>query len=853
MLDADIKIRKIILAVIILSANLFSSEITIKDVMNILDTQDKKIDGVISNLQVAPFNNELMSFEVTNENKDQSVKLYLFNARTKNVYQVESASYAGVSRSKKKFYPKDRGAQWHPFKNWFLFYGNGFNNRDQLYICRVVVPELINNFAVNGYRIRLNENAKEEKSKCIDPVFDMTGDNIYFARQVQLRDKKAKYDKSYNIAVINDVFKFRDYKFKDVEYKTLFEKRFDQVKPLCSPQDKNLIAYISFKNQEKRGEDYYPEYSLNIFNASNSEIITVDNMDGYKYYPYTWSNTGNYIFYFKALSLLRTPQNFIDDKINQVNLHFAKIKSSPSKVEALLQTNAKTDILVEDVVAYDHALSFINENNILVSKWDPYETIYMADINLWRNSDKNYLQKIEFNKEFDTLYPILTGSDLFFIGNTFVKNNTISSINLSSVLLKLSGGEKQDQLAVKAEMDSQASDDTVIEEEFSEDEEEYEEDTGIVEVIPDKKTETKKTEPEKPSNDKKIAELEESKNKLGLELAKIDKQISDETIKKEALENEVKTYTEESSKLLDKKSSLADRVIQLQAEKSSTLEKDLKVSDLKNRLAKLESEKLTLQNEMLKLENLALSEKNTLTQLETKRNADQAEKSKLEGSISSLKIEQTKTLQTENKKAGFELQLKELQAKIKNTDTELESVQQALTIEQSQLKNNEKLLLDKQNEKSSLTASVEKLKNDKLLAATKDKDSQIKAREADLSENRQKLTGLDGQIAKLTSSNETENKNIADLRNAVVKKNEEKLALLNAVNDLKTQKAASLKEQVAAKEEPKKIEDKKVVKAEEPAEDEYGDEEEYGDDSGFDEDEIFEEVETRSTGRRGRR
>lgn len=61
MLEADIKIRRIILTVLILSVNLFSSEITVKDVIKILDAQSMKIDGDISNLQVAPFNNELIS------------------------------------------------------------------------------------------------------------------------------------------------------------------------------------------------------------------------------------------------------------------------------------------------------------------------------------------------------------------------------------------------------------------------------------------------------------------------------------------------------------------------------------------------------------------------------------------------------------------------------------------------------------------------------------------------------------------------------------------------------------------------------------------------------------------------
>jgi chromosome segregation ATPase len=842
---------------------LYSSEISVKELEEILNTQSLKINGYINNLQVSPFNKELMSFEVTYDN-DKTVKLYLFNVRTKNIFQVESSSFTGETKSKRKYYLQDKGIQWHPYKNWFVFYGNAMGNVEQLYVCRVVVPELINNFAVNGYRVKLDENAKEVKSYCKDPTFDMTGENIYFSRKVQLRDKKAKYNKSYNLTVINDVFKYRDLKFKDVEFKTVLDKRFDQVKPLCSPSDKNLVAYISKKNQPKKGEDYYAEYSINIYNSATTEIVTVDNMDGYEIYSYRWSNTGNHIFYFKALSLLRTPQDFIDDKINQVNLHFAKVNKSAKTTEVLIQTNPKTDILLEDVVSKDNAITFINENNIMLAKYDPYASVYLVDINLWRNTDKKYSQKIRFDREFDTEYPILIGSELFFTSLTYIKDIPVSSINVSSALLKLSGGESQDMLSVKAEIDSGASDDTGLEEEeYSEDEETYEESEEseiIVETKkpgPEKSAAAKKAvtekvvETKKPSNDQKIAELEGQKSKLNVDLTKLDKQISDETIKIETIEGTIKSLTKESTDLLDRKNLYLESINKLKTDKIASLEGEQKQTGIKTKIAKLESDKLTLQNEILKLENTVLTEKNVLTTLEVKKNSNDIEKTKITGVISNLKIEMTKTLQTGNKVASFELQLKELQLKNNNIDLEIKKLSQNLLSNQNNLRTYEKLFSDKDNEKKSLSVLIDKLKNDKLMTMQQGKLSQIKAKESSIIENKQKLVNLGGQISSSTQSIESENKNISDFRNKITKLNDEKLVILSTINELKSKKASAAKEVVAVKkEEPKKVESKKA----EPVEkDEYSEEEEgYGEDSSVDED-VFEDVETPTVNRRGRR
>lgn len=850
MFKTEIISKKIPIIILITVSLLFSSEITVKEIQEIFNSQGAKVTGFISNLQTAPFNNELMSFEVTDDN-DHTVKIFLFNVNTKNIFQVQSSDYSGETKGKKKYYPKDRGVQWHPYKNWFVFYGNGLSNRDQLYICRVVVPELINNFAVNGYRIKLEENLKEEKSKCIDPAFDMSGDNIYFSRSVQKRDKKAKYNRSYNLSVISDVFKYRDFKFKDVEFKTVLDKRFDQLKPLCSPGDKNLIAYISFKNQEKKGEDYYPEYSINVYNAATTEIVTVDNMDGYKTYPYKWNNSGTHIFYFKALSLLRTPQKFIDDKINQVNLHFAKINKSGNKTEVLIQTNPKTDILLDDVVASENSITFINENNILLSKWDPFESIYLVDINLWKNNDKKSSVKLQFDQEFDTQYPILVESELYFTSVVYIKNSPVTSINSSTVTLKLSGGEKQFTSSVKVEMDSGASDDSVIEEEFSEDEEVYE-DTEDSEVIVETKKPVKEkpVETKKPSNDLKIAEIEGKKSKLSVDLTKIDKQISDEVINIETLESTIKSLSKNSSDLGDQKNSYLESINKLKNEKTASLEGDQKQAGIKNQIAKMEIDKLAVQNEILKLENAVLLENNALTALEAKKSTADSEKKKLSATISGLRIEKTKTLETGNKMASFETQLKDLKQKNTVIDIEITKLAQQLTSNTNNLKTFEALKSNKTDEKTKLSASIDKIKQDRILSVQKDKQSLINAKEAGIAENKQKLINYEGQISGLTQSIEKENKNISDMRAKITSLNDEKLAILNSVNELKNKKASSAKELAEKKE--KVIKTEEVKKAEPVAEEETYEEEDYGDDSSVDED-VFEEVETPTVNRRGRR
>jgi hypothetical protein len=840
------KLRKLIVMMIAaMSLFCFSAEIIIKDVQEILNNEGQLNGGFIQNLQVSPFNSELMSFEVSYDN-DPTVKLFLFNIKTKNLFQVESTTLSGDTKGgKKKYYVKDKGLQWHPYKNWFVFYGNGFQNRDQIYVCRVVVPELINNFAVNGYRVGLKENPKEEKSYLKEPCFDMTGENIYFSRRVLKRDKKAKYNRSFNITVVSDLFKYRDNKFKNVEYKTVLDKRFDQVKPVCSPSDKELVAYISYKNQEKKGEDFYPQYSLNVVNTATSDIFEVDNMDGYSDYPFKWSNRGTYLYYFKALSLLRTPQKLIDEKVNQVNLQFAKITKAGNRITVLSQTNPKTDVLLDDVAAKENAIFFINDNNILLGKYDPYPSLYLLDVNMWRNSDKNYSQKLQFGKDFDSEYPVLIGNDLYFISSVWLKNKTIFSLQTSAVVLKLSAGESRDIAGVKAEIDASASEGDDYEEGGYSDDEYYDDGGSDEPDVPVAVVEPKKTEPKSDPNQGRILEMETKLSTLLLEKSKIDNLISAEQNNLETYENALRTQNRESAELADKKNSRLTALNDLRAQQTAKLQSLQVVTAKQSELNKLNTDKLTLQNEILKLENAMLTEKNQLGTLELSLSTNNAEIVKLNRKVSDLKIEKTKTLETGNKLASFETQLTDLRSKDASLKTEIETLTKQLTNDMAALKELENQKSLKDSQKQTIAASTEKLRTDKVMSLQKDKDSQISSRQAKITEYKNKLNDLDKQISDLLKLAETENSSLTAMRDSANRSNEQKTSVIAKLGDLKKQKADSVKETVVAKQEDPK-------KAEEPEKDEYEDDD-YSDDGGVGDD-VFEEVKpAQSSGRRGRR
>ena len=837
-INLTIKRKRIMLILLLLSSLCFSSDINVENLKQVISGENPQLKGFIQNLQIAPFNKNLVSFEVENDN-DPTVKLFLYNVETKNLLQLESANFSEEETSRRRYYIKDQGLRWHPYKNWFVFYGNGYANRDQVYICRVIVPELINNFAVNGYRVILRENLKEERSFLMDPTFDMTGENIFFTRRLEKRDKQAKYNRTFNITGIQDIFKYRDNKFRGVEFKTIIDKKFHQFKPLPSPLDKDIIAYISYKNQEKRGEDYYAEYSLNLLNLRNSDITVVDNMDGYQDYPFYWSNTGVYLYYFKAISLLRTPQKWIDDKINIVHLHFAKIEKSGNSISVLPQTNPKTDILMEDIVYHKNSVSFINDNNLIVAKYDPYPSLYLVDVNLWRALDDKYSKKIKFEMDFDTEFPALSESNLFFVSFTYLKTKTISAIQSVKATIKLSEGEVRDVASQQGQMDKEEisgeDEDTYYEDDSFDDSDVYE--TPVV-----TSAETEKIE--------KITELEKKLNELIVEKLKIDNDILSEQNNLEKLEVDIRNMTKQSTDLFDSKSNILSKISDIRLKQTQGIERQRQLALKESELVAAKNDNLRIENEILQYENSILTENDTIAGLEKDLEAKNEQIAEFRNKLSSLKIEQTrKTMEAENMLSVFQGQL----ADLKNSSTSIQNQIEETTLEladsKQQLKSFEEQLASKTSEKDKLTESLSKLKSDKLISMKQNKEAQLKTMESNLTSLKGDLTKLTAEIESMTASVEKDNASVAKMIEDVKNLNNDKINALNKLTELKGQRAESDKEKAAVVVEEKKP-DEKAPADEYVDEDEYQDE--YEDDFTVDED-VFEDVKTSSSRKRGRR
>ncbi|MBN2856927.1 MAG: hypothetical protein JXN63_00855 [Candidatus Delongbacteria bacterium] len=836
--------KRTFLILIVFSTLCFSSDISVENLSEVISGENPQLKGFIQNLQIAPFNKDLVSFEVENDN-DPTIKLFLYNLETKNLLQIESANFSGDEKTRRRYYLKDQGLRWHPYKNWFVFYGNAYGDREQIYICRVIVPELINNFAVNGYHVILRENLKEERSYVQDPVFDMTGENIFFTRRLEKRDRNAKYNKTFNITGIIDIFKYRDNKFRGVEFKTVIDKQYNQFKPLPSPLDKDIIAYISYKNQEKRGEDYYAEYSLNLLNLRNSDITVVDNMDGYQDYPFFWSNTGSYLYYFKAVSLLRTPQKWIDDKINIVHLYFTKIEKAGNSLSSITQTNPKTDILLEDVVPKQHSISFINDNNFIIAKYDPYASLFLVDVNLWRSLDGKYAKKIEFEKDFDTEFPALSESDLYFVSLAYLKTKTISAIQSSKASITLSGGEVRDIASQQGQMDKEeisgTDDDKYYEEETFDDTDVYE--TPVV----------SSAEIEKLA---KITELEKKLNELQVEKLKIDNDILSEQNNLEKLESDIRNMTKQSTDLLDSKSSALANISEIRLKQTQGIERQRQLALKESELVAANNEKLKIENEILQLENSILTENDAIASIEKDLDQKNEQVAELRNKLSSLRIEQTrKTMEAENMLSVFQSQLADLKNNSASIQTQIEQTALDLAESKQELKSFEEQLAVKESEKEKLAESVSKLKSDKLLSMQQDKEAQLKNMENSLSSLKADLSKISSEIEGLTASVEAENNSVAAMIGEVKNLNNDKITALNKLTELRAQRTDSEKEKAAVvveeKPEEKTPADDEYADEDE-YQDEYADEDEYGDDSVIDED-VFEDVQTSSSRRRGRR
>ena len=825
--------------IVILHSNLFPTEIELNSVKEIIASNHKNINHwQIKNLQIAPFNENLMSFEVTED--DKVIKLFLYNIETEKTFQIESANYAKSKKnkkSKKRYYLKDRGLNWHPVEPWFAFYGNGYNNRDQIFLCKVLVPQLINSFSVKGFRANIREK-KGIGSYYKSPCFNSTGDKMFFSRKIRKKDKKARYNKTSNITYIENILNYESNKFKGIEFEVLIDKKFNQKHPVCSPTDPDLVAYVSYKNTKKRGEDYYADYSLNIINARTGKITVVERMDGYKDRTFQWSPSGQYLYYYKALSLLMTEQSFIDDKENLLNLKFAKITKDGNTVKAFIQSNPKTDILLKDVTGKKNNIAFINETNILATRYDPNNVITHIDIRKWKSVEKKYATNLEFSNMVDS--PMLMGNTLLFISYEEKGGQPIDVVSASELKITLSEGESRDYAsgsdsAVEAQTEDHQNKITKL----NADLDKIEKDIAAEQSILDKdNTEFTDLSDEKESliksKDSEIAlrndfrtkqstslEGEQEISKLITQKAEIETNISEElSIVETENENITKLQTQISS-LKKEKKDLSALIVEYKGKSSERAKKGQELTTYNDKIKTAKDEITKIENSISTLNKEVESESLIKSNFEKDIASKNTEKAKFLGAIDNLKIEKAKTLESEGMLASFKSQLDGLKTKSTNIHSEINTLESELSKEKTNLTSSIETLSLKEKEKTGLLSSIDKFKKDKLASLSKDKNAKIAALQTQLAESKVKLEKANDKLEMFTTLVAEKNTNLEVDRKSKKSKNDEKLALIKKIENLKSAKTQAKKDDSLAKQKKEEADAfaKKQIKEEQAKKD----------------------------------
>ena len=391
---------------------------------DIVSGVDPEINGFISNIQSAPFDSKLLSFEVTQLN-NPSVKLVLYHTESQFLVQISSVESYDQNIRNLPFPVKDRGVKWHPEKNILVFQSNGYMNRSQLFMVEIIDPYLMDEKAVKISRIDLKE-PRGTINQCLHPEFNSNGNDLFFSVRIQKEDKKQRYNRSSNIAMIRDIFKYKSNGYNDVPYEVLFNRPFDQIKPVCSPTDPDVFAFVSYTREFREGFGY-AEYNLVVYNLRTRVSGTIERLNGFRDYPYQWSPSGNIIYFTKAAPLAETPRSFRDDRINKINLHAAKIILRPSEIAFDLLRNEASDVILGDVATKDYGIAFIDDDNLFMAKYDPYESIFKIDMEKWRSDDGVYIKQLPIRFEND--FPVLADDAFYFLKYEYFKDAVVSTIS----------------------------------------------------------------------------------------------------------------------------------------------------------------------------------------------------------------------------------------------------------------------------------------------------------------------------------------------------------------------------------------------------------------------------------------
>lgn len=407
---------------------------------DIIAGDDPELNGYISNIQAAPFDNNLLSFEVSTP-EDKSVKLILYNIESQFLIQVSSVTEDEHNIRKMTFPVKDCGANWHPDKNIMVFYSNGYENREQLYIVEITDPHLMDQSGVKVSRIELEE-PKGTVNICLYPDFNSNGRDLYFTVKLQKENKKEKYNKDFNIGVIENLQKYSELEYKEVKYDLVFDRKNSQIKPVCSPSDPDVFAFVSHK-KELKDDKGYADYALVVYNRKDKSSSVVDNLTGFRDYPYQWSPSGKKLFYCCALSLTKTPLDLRDKRTNIINLQVANISYKKEEgITSKVVKNASSEVIMGDVATKDNGIAFFGDDMVMMGKYDPYESIFMVDMKKWHANDGFYAKQLAINLDND--FPVLTKDAFLFLRYEYFKTATVSTIS------RIFYEQKVDEDALKA-------------------------------------------------------------------------------------------------------------------------------------------------------------------------------------------------------------------------------------------------------------------------------------------------------------------------------------------------------------------------------------------------------------------
>jgi hypothetical protein len=377
---------------------------------DIIAGDDPELNGYISNIQAAPFDNNLLSFEVTVPD-DKAIKLVLYNIESQFLIQVSAVENYEQAVRMMPYPVMDRGANWHPDKNYMVFYSNGFENRDQLYIAQITDPHLTDAAAVKVSRLELTEE-KGTINFCSYPDFNSSGEDIFFTLKIEKESKKQKYSDDMNIAVVRNVFQYKEADFKNAKYSMCISKKLDQLKPICSPIVPYIFAFCSYKKEMTPGRGY-AQYELVVYNMKDKTATTVDDMSGFTDYPYQWDPSGRFLYFCKALPLPKTPQGLRDKRTNIINLQVAEITAGETEINSQILKNSNSEVIMGDVATKDNGIGFFGDNLVFMGKYDPYESIFMVDMKKWMANDGFYAKQLPIDLDND--FPVLTKDSFLFL------------------------------------------------------------------------------------------------------------------------------------------------------------------------------------------------------------------------------------------------------------------------------------------------------------------------------------------------------------------------------------------------------------------------------------------------------